>query len=120
MPSLRLLCPLVALAAAGCVQKPVATRPAAIVSSPAFDDVVQKVAAQVKRCYRTPRVASSGKQISTRLLVRYRADGGLAALPVVISQAGVTPDNSAYAGKMAEAAGLAVVRCAPVRLPPDL
>ncbi len=71
----------------------------------------------MKRCYRSPRVASSGKQISTRLLVRFREDGGLAALPVVVSQAGVTPANSAYAGKMAEAAGLAVVRCTPVRLP---
>ena len=83
-------------------------------------EAVQDAAAQVKRCYRTPRVASSGKQISTRLLVRYRKDGGLSGLPVVLAQGGVTPDNSAYAGKMAEAAGLAVIRCAPVRLPEDL
>ncbi len=86
----------------------------------AVRQAVQDAAAQVKRCYRSPRIASSGKQISTRLLVRYRKDGGLAALPVVLAQAGVTPDNSAYAGKMAEAAGLAVIRCAPVRLPEDL
>ena len=102
----------------GCVQKP---QPEPVrINSALYNEVVQRAAAQVRRCYRTPRVASSGKQISTRLLVRFREDGGLAALPKVVSQAGVTPDNSAYAPKMAEAAGLAVMRCAPLRLPPDL
>lgn len=100
----------------GCVQKPEPAR----INATLYNEVAQRAAAQVRRCYRTPRVASSGKQISTRLLVRFREDGGLAALPKVVSQAGVTPDNSAYAPKMAEAAGLAVMRCAPLRLPPDL
>ena len=86
-------------------------------ASAVLDEVAQTAAAQVKRCYRSPRVASSGKQISTRLLVRFREDGGLAALPVVISQSGVTPANGPYASKMAEAAGLAVMRCTPIRLP---
>ncbi|MDP8913357.1 MAG: hypothetical protein M3N39_07255, partial [Pseudomonadota bacterium] len=85
-----------------------------------LNGVGQQAARQVKRCYRAPRVASSGKQISTRLRVRYRPDGGLADLPQVVSQGGVTPANRAYAADMAEAAGLAVMRCAPVNLPPEL
>ena len=116
MPRIRFALPLLAFAAAGCAVKPEPAR----VSSAAMSEIAQRAAAQVKRCYRAPRVASTGKQISTRLLVRFREDGGLAALPKVLSQAGVTPDNSAYAGKMAEAAGLAVMRCAPVRLPVEL
>jgi hypothetical protein len=100
----------------GCTSVPEAGAP----GKRALDGVGQQAARQVKRCYRAPRVASSGKQISTRLRVRYRPDGGLADLPQVVSQAGVTPANQAYAGDMAEAAGLAVMRCAPVKLPPEL
>ena len=112
----RNLLPAAAIAAAGCAQQPQPSR----IPSAAMEEVLQRAAQQVRRCYRSPRVASSGKQIVTRLRVRYRADGGLAGLPTVVSQGGVTPANSFYAGKMAEAAGLAVVRCAPVRLPAEL
>lgn len=76
-------------------------------------------AEQVRRCYRTPRIASAGKQISTRLRVRFAPDGTLAALPAVVAQSGVTAANLAYAGRMAEAASMAVVKCAPLRLPPE-
>jgi hypothetical protein len=86
----------------------------------ALNAVGHLAARQIKRCYRTPRVASTGKQISTRLRVRYRPDGGLADVPQVVWQRGVTPANQAYAADMAEAAGLAVMRCAPVDLPPEL
>ena len=89
-------------------------------SEQALDGVGQQAARQVKRCYRAPRVASSGRQIVTRLRVRYRPDGGLADVPQIVSQGGVTPANQVYAGKMAEAAGLAVMRCAPLNLPPEL
>ncbi len=111
----RFLLPIIGLAAVGCVPKQVP----APASAAALDEIAQRAAAQVKRCYRSPRIPSSGKQIITRLKVQYREDGGLSALPVVLSQAGLTPANSRYAGKMAQAAGLAVMRCAPVRLPPD-
>lgn len=74
-------------------------------------------AAQVRRCYRAPRVSSEGTQIVTRLRVRYGADGQLTQLPVVIAQDGLNPRNRSYAGRMAEAAIGAVMRCAPLRLP---
>jgi hypothetical protein len=86
----------------------------------AVNGVAAQAALQIQRCYRTPRVATVGKQIATRVRVRFQPDGTLANLPVVIAQSGVTPDNQPYAGKMAEAAGLAVVRCTPIKLPPEL
>lgn len=61
-----------------------------------------------------------GKQISTRLRVRFLPDGTLADIPIVVAQGGVTPENQPYAGKMAEAAGMAVMSCAPIKLPADL
>jgi len=84
-----------------------------------IDQVLTSAAEQVRRCYHAPRVASVGKQIVTRLLIRLNVDGSLAGLPAVAEQTGITPDNQAYAGPMAEAASLAVIRCAPLRLPAE-
>ena len=86
----------------------------------AVADVLESAAAQVKRCYRAPRVRHGGRQIVTRLRVRFAIDGALIGLPVVIAQSGLTQANGSDAGEMAEAASLAVILCAPLRLPPDL
>src|SRR5687768_9366368 len=75
------------------------------------------VAEQVRRCYRAPRVPSSGRNIVTRLFARYTADGLLVGLPLLVSQQGLTSESKPYAGRMAEAARLAVLRCSRVRLP---
>jgi hypothetical protein len=77
------------------------------------------VAEQVRRCYRRPRVPSAGRNIVTRLFARYTADGQLVGLPLLVSQQGLNPETAPYASRMAEAAKLAVVRCSPVRLPPE-
>jgi hypothetical protein len=78
---------------------------------------MQAAAIQVRRCYRSPRIATSGRQIVTRVRVRFSGDGQLAQLPIVVAQEGVTAANRAYAGRMAEAAIGAVMRCAPLNLP---
>lgn len=77
------------------------------------------VADQVRRCYRNPRVPASGRRIVTRLLVAYAPDGTLIGMPLVVWQQGVTAESRRYAGRMTEAAREAVVRCAPVSLPPE-
>jgi hypothetical protein len=84
------------------------------------EQALQSAARQVHRCYRAPRVSSAGRLIVTRLRVRLTPDGQLAGLPVLIGQSGVTPTNRTSARPMAEAAIAAVLRCAPLRLPPDL
>lgn len=48
------------------------------------------------------------------------SEGHLDGLPVVIAQQGVTAANHGFAGRMAEAAIVAVIRCAPLRFPPEL
>ncbi|WP_380872887.1 hypothetical protein [Sphingomonas sp. DBB INV C78] len=80
----------------------------------------QIAAHQVKRCYRHPKVIRSARAITTTLRVRYAADGTLIGLPEVARQSGVTPENAAQAGRMAEAASLAVLRCQPINLPAEL
>jgi hypothetical protein len=77
-------------------------------------------ARQIQPCYRSPKIIGAARTISTRLRVRYGRDGALIGPPELISQAGVTETNRLYAERMAEAARMAVIRCAPVRIPPAL
>jgi hypothetical protein len=44
----------------------------------------------------------------------------LVGLPLLVWQQGVTPESQPYAGRMTEAARLAVIHCSPIRLPPEL
>jgi hypothetical protein len=81
---------------------------------------IESAASQIKRCYRHPRIPSSGRRIATRLRLHFSPDGSLTGIPTVVDQSGVTEDNRAFAGRMAEAASQAVMRCLPVKLPPDL
>lgn len=80
---------------------------------------MQAAAAQVKRCYRQPRLPRVARQIATKLLVRLAPDGSLVDAPTVTRQLGVTPENAALAGAMARAAVAAVVSCAPLQLPAE-
>jgi hypothetical protein len=84
------------------------------------NDALTRAASQVRGCYRTPRVSFRGRQIVTRLRVRFTPEGELADLPKVVFQDGVTPENQTYAQRMAQAAIEAVMRCTPLRLPPAL
>lgn len=110
---------LLILLAAACapVAPTVRATPRAAAPRVPVEALMRAAATQVRRCYRSPRIATVGKQIVTRLRVRFTGDGQLAHLPVVIAQDGITAGNSAYAGRMAEAAIGAVLRCAPLQLP---
>jgi hypothetical protein len=74
-------------------------------------------ASQVQRCYRPPRVGHSVRQIVTTVRVRMTETGNLDGLPTVVAQHNITPATRPFAGRMAEAAIGAVMRCAPLRLP---
>lgn len=95
-----------------------ATRPAGP-DPAALAEATQSAADQVRHCYQNPRISRAGRQIVTKLHVRYAPDGTIAEMPLVLSQSGVTPANQAYAGTMAAAAIASVLRC-PLKLPPEL
>lgn len=108
-----------ALALAGCTAAPPpAVRLAGPVpADPVWQTLLRSAERQVRRCYRGPRVSFSGRQIITRLRVSLTPQGAVQGLPTVVEQAGVTPMNQLYAGRMAQAAIQSVLRCAPLRLP---
>lgn len=81
--------------------------------------VVGEAAHQVRRCYRMPVVPTAARHIITRLHVRFAPDGSLAALPELVVQQNVTAESAPWAGRMAEAASAAILRCAPYRLPAE-
>src|SRR5688500_8038993 len=103
---------LLAALAGGCATAPDPARRAEVAQA------LDSAARQVRRCYRAPRASLHGRQIITRLRVRLTPEGELAGLPTLFEQSGVTSANRDYAGPMAEAAIAAVLRCAPLRLPP--
>lgn len=111
---------LMAMACASQPPRPALAPPPSPPPAPAQVRLLAQVAAdQVRRCYRKPRVSSEAAQIVTRIRVRFLPDGQLAALPQLVSQQNVTPSARPFASRMMEAASLAVIRCAPVRLPPE-
>ena len=91
----------------------------AVGPDPVVADVVARAANQVRPCYRSPRVPRAARQTSTVLGGSYTLDGQVAAQPVVVRQIGVTPETAPYADDMAEAAIVAVMRCAPLKLPTE-
>ncbi|WP_156679988.1 hypothetical protein [Sphingomonas profundi] len=93
-----------------------AARPRA---DPEMARVIASAADQVRRCYRAPRVGRAGGSIVTTLRVNYAPDGTLAELPRLLGQRGVTEANAYVAQQLAEAATLAIIRCAPISLPPE-
>jgi hypothetical protein len=101
----------------GAMPAPIAVR---VPRQAQVDQALQNAAAQVRRCYRAPRVSSGGRLIVTRLRVRLTPEGTLAGLPMLLNQSGVTPTNRPHAAPMAEAAIEAVMRCTPLDLPADL
>jgi hypothetical protein len=106
----------------GCVAKPepqVDIKPAGP-DPVALSRAIASAGRQIVPCYRAPRLNRIARQIVTVLHVYYSADGMLAQTPVIAGQSGVTDENRMYAPSMARAAIDAVIRCAPVKLPPEL
>jgi hypothetical protein len=86
----------------------------------AVSEAIAGAAARIQACYRRPQVPFAARQIVTHLRVRYSIDGEPLGLPEVVLQESVTPRNRPYADMMAQAAVGAVLRCGPIRMPPEL
>ena len=87
--------------------------------NPLIVRAMNEAARQVRRCYRAPRVTTTGRRIVTQLRVRINPDGAISGLPAVIAQSGAGAANQLYADRMAQAAIESVLRCAPLVLPPE-
>jgi outer membrane biosynthesis protein TonB len=92
---------------------------ASAVSAQSMVGLVGLIAAQVKPCYNPPAGGADAGQIVTVLSIRMNRDGSVASVTAG-AQTGVNGSNGAYARQMSDAARRAILRCAPLHLPPDL
>jgi hypothetical protein len=109
-----------ALLVAGCAHRPQTDVAASFDPLVAVNEAIAGAAARIQSCYRSPPVPSAARQIVTHLRVRYAIDGQPVGFPEVVLQESVTPRNRPYADVMAQAAVGAVLRCGPIRMPPEL
>ncbi len=82
--------------------------------------LAQAIGQQVRPCWNLPMGGKDVSSINTVLHIRFAKTGAVVGQPEVVSQSGVTAANMSYAKPVADAAKRAVLRCAPLRLPPDL
>lgn len=78
------------------------------------------IRAQIAPCWNPPVGGADVATMTVVLRIRLGRDGTVAAPPVLVSQTGETPGNAAYARAFADTARRAVLRCAPIKLPPEL
>jgi outer membrane biosynthesis protein TonB len=78
------------------------------------------IRAQIAPCWNPPLGGADVATMTVVLRIRLARDGSVDAPPVLVSQTGATADNAAYARAFADTARRAVLRCAPIKLPPEL
>jgi len=94
--------------------------PRAAISGIQMAGLAAAIRAQVSPCYNVPSGGTDAQQIVTTLRLRFNRDGSTVGTPSVVDHQGITSTNQGYVRQMDEAAKRAVLRCAPLKLPPDL
>jgi outer membrane biosynthesis protein TonB len=82
--------------------------------------LIAAIRAQVAPCWNPPIGGADAKKMTVLLHLDINRDGSIVGRPGVVSQTGVTGGNADYARAFAETARRAVLRCAPLKLPPEL
>ena len=95
-------------------------KPRAALSGIQMAGLAAAIAAQVKPCYNVPSGGTDASSIITVLRLRFNRDGTPVGSPAVSDHQGIGPSNQAYVRQMDDAAKRAVLRCAPLKLPPEL
>lgn len=93
----------------------------AAVTGAAMNGLAAAIKRQVQPCYEIGSLGgTSAMQIVTVLHLRFNRDGSVLGTPDVVEQTGVNAGNRSYAQQMADVSRRAVLRCAPLKLPPEL
>jgi len=82
--------------------------------------LIAAIRSQVAPCWNPPIGGADAKKMTVLLHLDINRDGSIAGRPGIVSQTGVTSGNADYARAFAETARRAVLRCSPLKLPPEL
>lgn len=94
--------------------------PRATLSGIQMRGLASAIAAQVKPCYVIPTGGADAASIVSIMRLRFNPDGSVDGKPSVTDHQGVTGTNQSYVRQMDDAAIRAVLRCSPLKLPPEL
>jgi hypothetical protein len=94
--------------------------PRATISGIQMRGLASAIAAQVKPCYVIPTGGTDAASIISIMRLRFNQDGSVDGRPSVTAHEGVTGTNQGYVRQMDDAAIRAVLRCSPLKLPPEL
>ena len=78
------------------------------------------IRAQIAPCWNPPIGGADVRRMTVVLSIQAAKDGSIVGRPSVVSQTGATSGNAAYAKAFADTAVRAVLRCAPLKLPPEM
>ena len=78
------------------------------------------IRAQIAPCWNPPIGGADVRKMTVVLGIALTRDGSVVGRPTVVSQTGATPANAGYAKAFADTAVRAVLRCAPLKLPPEM
>jgi outer membrane biosynthesis protein TonB len=82
--------------------------------------LAQSIRAQVAPCWNPPTGGRDVRRMTVVVTVQYGRDGRVIGLPQSGTPSGTTAANADYARAFAETARRAVLRCQPLKLPPEL
>lgn len=82
-------------------------------------DLAQKVREQVMPCWKPP-VSDAPMEATVRLRFRLDQNGGVVGLPTQSAASNPAAPNAAYLNLLANSGRRAILKCAPLKLPPDL
>ncbi|TFU01358.1 hypothetical protein EUV02_13800 [Polymorphobacter arshaanensis] len=78
------------------------------------------IRSQIAPCWNPPIGGADVKKMTVVLHIDLQRDGSVIGRPTVVSQTGATAGNADYARAFAETARRAVLRCSPLKLPPEM
>ncbi len=78
------------------------------------------IRSQIAPCWNPPIGRADVRKMTVVLSIQMAKDGSVVGRPSVVSQTGGTSGNAAYAKAFADTAVRAVLRCSPLKLPPDM
>lgn len=83
-------------------------------------NLADMIRSQITPCWNPPQADDNSGHVTIVMRIRLGRDGGVIGTPALSRIGGQTAANGAYANALAGSVRRAILRCAPLRLPPEL
>ena len=83
-------------------------------------NLADMIRSQITPCWNPPQAEDNSGHVTIVMRIRLGRDGGVLGTPALSRIGGQTAANGAYANALAGSVRRAILRCAPLRLPPEL